>query len=363
MSCSPLPLVCLDATLAGGENTGDSTYWTGLIRGLFQCEPRVRIALLTNRQPPKELSDPPEWAHWEVLKGKGRYFNQVGMPLFARRRRACAFHTQYTLSPLAPGGITTVHDVSFLIGPEWFRPKDRFLLSRTVPGSVRRARKVITVSETSKNDIVRLLGVPPEKVVVTYNGVDARFRPVGEGEVSACRAKYGIEGSYCLTVGTLWPRKNMTLAVEAMKLLPENVPHRLVIVGKAGWEAVADHPRVLRTGYVPDEDMPALYCGADLYLCPSRYEGFGLPVVEAMACGTPVVSSSGGALPEVVGDAGVVIPSWEPEEWARVIQELLGNWSMLAQMREAGLERSKRFTWRKAAERTLRVYEEVCGVD
>lgn len=363
MSRHALPVVCLDATLAGAENTGDSTYWTGLIGGLFQCEPRVRLLLLTNRQPPEELARPPDWAEWAVLKGRGRFFNQVVMPFYARRRGARAFHTQYTLSPLAPGGITTVHDVSFLIGPEWFRPKDRFLLTRTVPGSVRRARRVITVSETSKRDIVKLLGVPAEKVVVTYNGVGDRFRPAEEAEIAACRAKYGIEGPYVLTVGTSWPRKNMKLAVEAMRRLRGRIPHRLVIVGKAGWEDVGEDPAIVKTGYVPDEEMPALYSGAELYVCPSRYEGFGLPVLEAMACGTPVVCSSGGALPEVVGGAGCVVESWEAEDWACAIEELLSDRGRLLRMREAGWERARQFTWKATAERTLDVYCEVCGYD
>jgi len=287
------------------------------------------------------------------------------MPLAARRLAARAFHTQYTLSPLAPGGITTIHDVSFLIGPEWFRPRDRFLLSRLVPGSARRAKRVITVSETSKRDIVRLLGVPEEKVVVTWNGVDERFRPVPLEEALARLRQYGVAPPYILTVGTRWPRKNMALAIEAAERLPAAVPHRLVVTGKRGWGMEewesGSRRRVQFTGYVADEDMPALYSAADLYLCPSHYEGFGLPVVEAMACGTPVFSSAGGALPEVVGEAGILEGRLDPAIWANRIASLLQDSSMLARMRERGLQRAKQFTWEAAAERTLEVYREVCG--
>lgn len=366
MPLPSLPLVAIDATLVGGENTGDTSYWTGLVRALLKKEADVRLALLSHREKPGCLPALPEWARWIQLGGRpNRYFNQVRMPLAARRLGARAFHTQYTLSPLAPGGITTIHDVSFLIGPEWFRPRDRFLLSRLVPASARRAQKVLTVSETSKRDIVRLLGIPEEKVVVTWNGVDERFQPVGREEALARLVRYGVSPPYVLTVGMRWPRKNMALAIEAAERLPEEVPHRLVVTGKPGWGMEKwesrPHPRVQFSGYVSDEDMPALYSLADLYLCPSHYEGFGLPVVEAMACGTPVLSSAGGALPEVVGDAGAIEERLDPEVWAARITSLLQDSSMLARMRDLGLQRAKRFTWDEAAERTLEVYREVCS--
>lgn len=331
-------------------------------------DPGLRLALLSNVPKPECLPDLPDWARWVCLGGRpNRYFNQVRMPLAARRLGARAFHTQYTLSPLAPGGITTIHDVSFLIGPEWFRPRDRFLLTRLVPASARRAKRVITVSETSRRDIVRLLGIPEEKVIVTWNGVDERFKPVPRDEALARLAKYGIEPPYMLTVGTRWPRKNMGLAIEAAELLPSEIPHRLVVTGKPGWGMDAweagSRSRVQFTGYVEDGDMPALYSAADLYLCPSHYEGFGLPVVEAMACGTPVLSSSGGALPEVIGDAGVIEGRLDPKVWAGRIASLLQDSSMLARMSEQGLQRAQQFTWEAAAERTLDVYREVCASD
>lgn len=331
-------------------------------------DPGLRLVLLSNKPKPECLPDVPDWARWVCLGGRlNRYFNQVRMPLAARRLGAHAYHTQYTLSPLAPGGITTIHDVSFLIGPEWFRPRDRILLTRLVPASARRARRVITVSETSKRDIVRLLGLPEEKVVVAWNGVDERFKPVPRGEALTRLAKYGVEPPYILTVGTRWPRKNMGLAIEAAELLPDELPHRLVVTGKPGWgmsesESVARR-RVQFTGYVADEDMPMLYSAADLYLCPSHYEGFGLPVVEAMACGTPVLSSAGGALPEVIGDAGALEERLDPKVWAHRIASLLQDSSMLARMRERGLHRAQQFTWEAAAERTLDVYREVCAGD
>lgn len=365
MSRLALPLVAIDATLVGGEHTGDSTYWTGLLRAMLEKDRGVRLLLLSNVQKPDCLPELPTWARWVVLGGRrNRYLSQVRMPIAARRLGARAYHTQYTLSPLAPGGITTIHDVSFLIGPQWFQPRDRILLSRLVPGSARRARRVITVSETSKRDIVRLLGVPEEKVVVTPNGVDERFHPVPTGEALGRIKKYGVAPPYILTVGTRWPRKNMGLAIEAAARLPAEVPHRLVVTGKRGWGMEewehGPHDRVQFTGYVQDEDMPALYSAADLYLCPSHYEGFGLPVVEAMACGTAVLTSAGGALPEVVGDAGIIEEQLDADTWAARIASLLRDSSMLAAMRERGLQRSRHFSWEAAAERTLEVYREVC---
>jgi len=283
------------------------------------------------------------------------------MPLLAKKLGAEAFHTQYNLSPFAANGITTIHDVSFFLHPEWFRFKDRFLLRTFVPGSARRAKKVITVSEASKSDIIRHLHLPENKVFVTPLGVSENFFPRDEKEVFEVLKKFGVRRPYLLCVGTRWPRKNVALVIEAMRFLPLFIPHELCIVGKAGWGDEPYHPRVRFLGYVSEEDLPALYTGADIYLCPSLYEGFGLTVLEAFACGVPVITSVAGGLREVAGDAAVTMETMTAEAWADAIRALLADSSKISELKEKGFERVKGFDWQKTAELTLQVYREAIG--
>ncbi|MGI8924965.1 MAG: glycosyltransferase family 4 protein [Fimbriimonadales bacterium] len=354
----PRTLIAIDATLVLGENTGDSTYWTGLLSGLADIESEFDFVLLSDQDKPPNLDLPEERFTWTMLpKRRSRWFSRVTLPVAARKLGAGAFHTQYSLSPLARNGITTIHDVSFFIGPEWFKPKDRFLLRRSVPASAMRAVKVITVSETSKRDIVSYLRVPPGKVAVTYNAAQPYFRPTEPGPVLK---SLGIDSPYLLTIGARWPRKNIALAIQAAALLPERLSHKLIVTGKEGWGDEGESPRVVSTGYLANEQLPALYSGASIYLLPSHYEGFGLPMLEAFACGTPVLSSSGGALPEVSAGAAEIMNEATPGAWAAKIQELLADSSKLAEMRDRGFARAAQFSWQETARRTLDVYREVC---
>lgn len=350
----PKPLVAIDATLAYGTNTGDSTYWTGLLSGLRQVEADLDFLLLSEVAAPANAPFP--WQ--QVSGGNRRWRSLVGMPLAARRAGAKVYHTQYTLSPIARGGVTTIHDVSFYIGPEWFKPKDRMLMQRTMPASARRAKKVITVSETSKADIVRHLAVPQSKVIVTYNAAPPWFTPMTREEASPALAGL-VTGPYLLAIGARWPRKNLALAIRAAELLPAALPHKLLVVGKEGWGKEGGGMRTVATGYLPNESLPPLYAGADLFLFPSHYEGFGIPMVEAFASGTPVLSSAGGSLPEVSGGAAEIIDSFEPQDWADTIVRLLGDSSKISEMRRKGLARSKDFSWADTAARTVSVYKEV----
>lgn len=353
----PRPLIALDTTLVGGRNTGDSSYWNGLLSGLATVDSEFDFLLLSDLPPPREFGERFRWVR--LPRVSRRWFSLVTMPLSARRMGAQVFHTQYTLSPFAKNGVTTIHDVSFFVGPEWFRAKDRFLLQRFVPSSAKRAAKVITVSEAGKRDIVRYLGVAPDKVAVTYNAVSDIFKPVAEAERKAAQDKFSIRGPYLLALGSRWPRKNLRLAIAAVGLLPKNLEHKLIVVGKEGWGAEGGNERTISTGYLPDEMLPSLYSGADLFLFPSHYEGFGIPMLEAFACGTPVLSSAGGALPEVSGGAAEILIDMSPEAWSSKIVELLTDSSKLHAMRERGFARAKDFSWTDTARRTLEVYREV----
>lgn len=326
---------------------------------LLELEPRPNLLLVSNTPPPDTV--PRAWKDaWMTVPGHPRWWSLVRLPLLARRLNAGVLHTQYNVSPLAKRAVTTVHDVSFFVGPEWFRPKDRFLLRSQIPASVKRASRVLTVSETSKREIERFIPAAVGKVVVTPNALGGNVHPMVRSEAQeTVRRETGVDGPFILTLGALWPRKNMRLAIEACALLPASVPQRLVVAGKAGWGDLPRNERTVFPGYVSDELLSALYSAADLYLCPSFHEGFGIPLLEAFACQCPVLCSHGGALPEVASDAAEVAPDFEPATWASLTERLLGDSGKLDAMRQAGLRRLRDFSWAETARLTAQVYREV----
>lgn len=365
--------VAIDARLLTGAYTGDRTYWRGLLKALIrQLEGSAhRLVLFSSRPLPAEsLPLSPVWESVVIPARSERWWSLWQFPRAAQRYGCHVAHTQYAVSPLFRiPTITTVHDISFLIAPEWFGWKDRWLLRLTVPASCRRAARVLTVSETSREDIIRYLHLPPEKVVATPNGVPEGFYPLPKDEAQAwVRRQYGIEPPFALAVGVLQPRKNWGLAIRAVAHYREQSgsPLRLVLTGKPGWAEASVRALCTEleaeswvhfTGYVPDEHLVWLYNASEMLLYPSFYEGFGLPPLEAMACGVPVIASNGGALPEVVGSGGILLPPTEYGMWAYAIQTLMENASVREQIRERAIHQAQRFRWEITAERTWSAYE------
>ena len=280
------------------------------------------------------------------------------------------FHSpDFVLPPLRHArGLITVHDLAFLRVPECADPGLRAYLTKAVPRSIARAHRILADSENTRRDLMELLGVPAERIRVVPAGVDSRFHPIAdEAELERVRRRYRLEEPFILSLGTLEPRKNFVRLIEAHAQLRRRLPSapRLVIAGDRGWLyedifAAAEKSgsgQVRFLGFVPDEDLPALYTMAELFAFPSLYEGFGLPPLEAMACGTPVVCSNRPSLPETVGDAALLVDAEDVEELAQAMQRLLENEELRAEMRERGLRRARRFTWRKAAEKLLAAYE------
>jgi glycosyltransferase involved in cell wall biosynthesis len=354
-----LRVIAIDARLAGGTSTGDSTYWTGLLQGLSKIIDAERIVLLSSTSAPPGIPlDVFEWVR--VPAKSSRWWSMVAFPLAARKLGARAIHTQYTLSPLVGNrGLTTIHDVSFMIGPEWFRPKDRLLLKASIPAAVRRARRVITVSETSRREIEKFMPFSKCKTVVTHLACPPWIQRVDRNVARVRASELGLGGPFALTVGTRWPRKNMSLAIGAVERVNPSGRLKLAVTGKYGWGPDELGTNAIATGYVSNEDLSCLYSAAELYLAPSRHEGFGIPVLEAFRCGCPVLASSGGALPEVVGDAGIVESEWTEAAWAGRIESLLSDRCTLDDLAARGTEREKQFTWEETARITLQAYREV----
>ncbi len=264
--------------------------------------------------------------------------------------------------------LLTVHDLSFMRHPECSSPALYDYLINAVPRSVAQADLVLADSAHTQRDVIELLGVPAERTRVVYAGLEPSFRPVPDGPArQAALARYGIEPPYVLGVGTLQPRKNFARLIAAFRLARERhqLPHRLVIAGGRGWlyddilvAAREAGDAVLLAGYVDDSDLPALYSAADLFAFPSLYEGFGIPLLEAMGCGTPVLTAQASSLPEVAGDAALLVEPTDIEAIAAGLWRLLSDEALRQQLLRRGQERIQRYTWAAAARELLAAYDQ-----
>ena len=285
-------------------------------------------------------------------------------------------HVQYTgpLSCSVPL-VVSVHDVSYLEHPQYFTRLRSRQLRFTVKRTVEAAARILTPSEFSRRAILRNYKLDERKVVVVPNAVSSYFRPVErESAAALVEEKFGISGPFVLTVGDLQPRKNhlgLLHAFEETLRQHPHLPHRLVFVGKETWYSKVLHRAVMRsnvagrvhfTGFVEDPDLLQFYGACDLFVFPSFYEGFGLPILEAMACGRAVACSSATAMPEVANAAGILFDPYSVPEMARAIGDVLLDEEMRVRLERLGSNRAASFTWESAAQRTLDVYYEVAGV-
>lgn len=278
----------------------------------------------------------------------------------------------FTLPEKVPPGKTvlTVHDMVYKVFPETMSKANYKKLAENLEQSCRQANAIITCSNNSKREIVKYLNIPAEKIHVVYNAVDAKrfHNNYSHEEIRLTQKKYKLPEQYFLYLGTLEPRKNVTGLIEAYNELlkvGQKIP-KLVVAGKKGWDyedifqkvkALYLHEFVFFPGYVEDADVPKLMKGATAFVFPSWYEGFGMPPLEAMACGVPVIASNTSALPEVVGDAGLLVDPFSVKEISEAMQALINNEELRNVLVQKGLNRAKAFTWEKAAEKVMQVYE------
>lgn len=368
----------IDAHAIGAQQGGNETYIRGLIRALAELDDRNRYTIYL-----AEAGAAAEWrdgfasrhANFEI-RLLPKPMPLVRVPLFLayelRRRPVDVLHVQYTAPPFCPAPVVaTIHDLAFEHMPETFTRRGSFQLKLTVRRTAQRAARIATVSEYSRQDLLRTYKLPPEKVVVTYNGVESHFTSESlPGEAADIRRRFGVSREYLLAVGSLQPRKNLVRLVRAYAKLRSENPNfapQLVIVGRKLWladEIFAEVRRqtwagdVILTGYASDEDLPKLYRQATALVYPSLFEGFGLPPVEAMACGTPVVTSNVSSLPEVTGEAALLVDPLDQGSIESALLEITGDQALRARLREQGIRQAKRFTWRAAAEKTLQLYRE-----
>jgi glycosyltransferase involved in cell wall biosynthesis len=342
--------------------------------------PRFRRAY-TVRAP--QLSD--RFREVEVVSALARlgenaeklWWEQIGIVRAGLHEKIDLLHCPYWANPLwSPWPtVVTIHDVIQFVLPEYaWRKISRFYFS-LVSRAARRASAIIAVSECSKRDIVKLLGLPAERIHVIGNAVDEGFHPVRDAWLLAnVRERYGIGPRFILYFGGFDLRKNVPRLIEAYARLPHSVrdEYQLVLAGRyqrLGHPLFPDprltvqqfglNGRVIFTGQIREQDKAPLYSAATLFTFPSLYEGFGIPVLEAMACGTPVLTSDISALPEVAADAGVLVNPYDVAAICEGMATLLEDQKRREDLSRRGLERARRFTWRQVAEQTLRVYQQV----
>jgi glycosyltransferase involved in cell wall biosynthesis len=345
------PMIVLDADVLGRQRTGDESYVSALLRELPLLDDELRFAAVTRH--PERV---PEGVEPIELRARSQAWRMAwSLPRALRRVRPGVAHFQHVVAPRSGSPtVLTIHDLSFERDPKLMGPRDRFFFRTMVPRSVRRADRVIAVSDQTKRDLVQTYGVDAHKISVIPNGVDEAFSPDGPA---------GDGTPYVLFVGALQPRKDPVAAIEALSLADSDL--RLVLVGPDKGAAAEARRAVARlglngrvdfAGHVEKTTLAALYRGAEALVFPSRYEGFGLPVLEAMASGTPVVASSAGAIPEVAGDAAVLVGPGDPVALADGIEHALADRDRLVR---AGLERARLYSWTTTAERTVAVYREL----
>lgn len=296
-------------------------------------------------------------------------WEQFVQPWVLRRREIDLLHAMAFVGPVVSPCplVVSILDLSFLHHPRAFRPANRLYLRLFTRVSASRARRIIAISEHTKADIIRCLGAAPERVDVVYCGVEERFRPLPDGDVLAFRQEKGLPADFLLSLATLEPRKNLALLLRAYARLPASggSPPPLILAGAKGWmyeslysqvEKLGMSDSVRFQGYVHPDELPLWYNAATCFVYPSLYEGFGLPPLEAMACGTPVLSSKAASLPEVVGNAGLLLDPLDERAWAHGLARVLGAPELRRELAERGLNRAGLFSWGRAAEETVQVY-------
>ena len=372
--------VGLDAHLLSlGENyraAGVSHYIYHLLAHLPDVEPKLRYTAYLGTD---SLALPPDAIQqsvslWQTHRPLARIlWEQASAPLAMVRDRVNLWHALVNVQPLLSPrpAIVTIQDLSFAIYPERFRTANRLYNRLFVRLTAHRARHIIVTSHSTKEDIVRCYGVPQEKITVTHLAVGDEFRPISDdAALGEFRRQKGLPDHMILFVGTIEPRKNLTRLVEAFGEFRRKarLPHHLVIGGGRGWmydrvyaavQELGLQDAVHFPGFIPQADLAWWYNSADLVAYPSLYEGFGLPPLEAMSCGTPVVTTNISSLPEIVGDAAIKVDPHSVSELADAMIRLASDAGLRAEKREAGLKRAAGFSWDRTARETVRVYRRI----
>lgn len=372
-------VIAIDYTAAYEQGAGIGRYVRELVAALARQDTEGRYRLFVSGARHQTLPPlPGENFIWKATRITPRWLVRLRhrlhlpVPIECFTGRVALYHaTDFVLPPVLFNTPTllTVHDLSFIRVPETASPPLKRYLDAVVPRSVQRATHVLAVSEATKNDLIDLYGTPPEKITVKYHGVDPHFRRIEDG-LAEVRRKYHIpERPYIFAVGTVQPRKNYSRLIEALaRLRSQGYGIDLVVAGGKGWldnpiyrtiadSGMADYTHLI--GFADDADLPALISGAVAMAYVSLYEGFGLPILEGMACGVPVVTSTDSSLPEVAGDAALLVDPYNVEGIADALRRVIEDNTLRETLIQRGYEQVKPFTWERAATQLLGLYRQM----
>ncbi|MEK6279705.1 MAG: glycosyltransferase family 1 protein [Acidobacteriota bacterium] len=370
--------IAIDAHSVGTGLGGNESYATNLVEALAEIDPTNNYTIyVTKREALERFKD--RWPNFSV-KSTLPHTPLIRIPLTLtgelRRNPVDVLHVQFTAPPVAPCPVVvSIHDLSFEHLPQTFMRRSRMQLRMTVRRSARQAAQVLTLTEYVRQDVTATYGISPEKITAVPLAAPSWFAPVQDDrELQRVRQKYGIDGDYILSVGAIQPRKNLPRLLDAYSVLRRSQPEvklpKLILVGKCAWlydetlrkiRELGLTDSVNLTGYVPQVDLPALYSGTRCFIYPSYFEGFGLPPLEAMKCGAPVIVGNQTSLPEVVGNAAVLVDPFDIGDIAAGLTKVISDSNLRRSLRTRGLERAKLFDWRETARKTLAVYEKAAG--
>jgi glycosyltransferase involved in cell wall biosynthesis len=360
------PLIGIDASrMVGRIRTGTENYSYRIIRALLEDSAPWAWRLYFNgnasdanigQLPNVDVADIPAPRLWTHLR--------LSRELLAHRPSGL-FVPSHVIPLVHPKTVVTIHDLGYLHVPEAHPSGQRRMLDVTTRWSAAVARHIIVPSNQTRDDLVRFYRTPPGRISVVHHGVDARFTPTPDARDSAFRERYDLPNPFVLAVGTIQPRKNLPALAHAM--LDVSLGHDLVIAGKRGWmadevmrelQSVGLGTRLRLLDYVPDDDLPALYRHAEVVVQPSRFEGFGMPVLEAMASGTPVIAARGSSLTEIGGDAAVFFDYDDPDDLPAQIRAVIGDTMAYREISARSIRWAKTFSWERAARETRQVLQD-----
>ena len=343
------------------KKTGLGIYTENLLKALFQMDLENEYVALHSKKP-NDLTTPGRWI-WD----------QVTLPRLAKKADLDLLHKPCFSAPIFYDGkiVLTVHDIIPVLFPENLSFSARMYWARWLPYTFKKADKIIAISESTKKDLIKYLHLPSEKITVIYEGSSFENLPnmICEADKKRVKNKYNLLEKYLLCVSTLEPKKNLPFLVRCFYLAKKkfNFSEKLVIVGKIGWgvgpffEQIKKYnleKEIILTGYVTDEDLPVLFKMASAFVSPSLYEGFGLPVLDALKSGCQVITSNSSSLPEIVGDAGILANPKREQEWVEELGALLSKKSLRENYKNLGIKQGEKFSWKKCAEQTLKVYSQ-----
>lgn len=367
----------IDATALPPQPVGAGNYMIQLVRSLSAINADDQLVVFAQNKG-RDLFAPPEGRsiEWQIVEdrkpGSRLIWEQTQLTKLVHRTQIDLLHSLHYTRPfqLPCASVVTFHDMTFFLFPQLHTRARRLYFPTVMKLSARRADAIISVSESTRKDAIRLLGIDPARIFTAHLGVDSSFQPISDQvQLSQIAEKYDLPDRFILYVGTIEPRKNLPLLIKAYReIVTRGTEHKLVLVGNYGWmyeevltliEELNLSEFIHLPGYVSQSELPLVYNLAELFVYPTIYEGFGLPVLEAMACGVPVITSRIASLPEVVADAGILIPVDDIEALSEAMRQVLLDNNLKQKLIHDGMLQAKKFSWERTAELTWKVYRQV----